>query len=259
MTRRTRAALASMMAVSGLLAGCSSDDLTDPEGGETALSLSVALGPDGIVGAVRSVFDVEQSDGTNVLVMSRVVIVLRDIELERQFDDCPEPGEEFDEDECEKFETGPILLELPLDGQVEQVVQVEVEADTYDELEFEVHKPDDDDPDDLAFIQTNPTFEDVSIRVEGTFNGETFIFEQDLNEEQEVELVPPLVVEPGAGSINLTMVLDVTTWFIRQDGSLVDPRTANKGQPNENLVRDNIRASIEGTDAFEDSDRDGKR
>ncbi len=117
MTRRTRAALASMMAVSGLLAGCSSDDLTGPEGDQTALSLSVALGPDGIVGAVRSVFDVEQSDGTNVLVMSRVAIVLRDIELERQFDDCPEPGEEFDEDECEKFETGPILLELPLDGQ----------------------------------------------------------------------------------------------------------------------------------------------
>jgi hypothetical protein len=34
----------------------------------------------------------------------------------------------------------------------------------------------------------------------------------------------------------------------------VDPATANKGGLNENLVRDNIRVSI---DAFRDNDRDG--
>jgi hypothetical protein len=36
----------------------------------------------------------------------------------------------------------------------------------------------------------------------------------------------------------------------------VDPATANQGQPNENLVKDNIRRSF---DAFEDDDHDGQR
>jgi hypothetical protein len=45
-------------------------------------------------------------------------------------------------------------------------------------------------------------------------------------------------------------------WFRDAGGSLVDPSTANKGAANENLVKDNIRDSI---DAFEDADRDGER
>ncbi len=39
------------------------------------------------------------------------------------------------------------------------------------------------------------------------------------------------------------------------DGSLIDPRTAGDGGPNEGLVEDNIRASIDG---FEDEDEDGE-
>jgi hypothetical protein len=52
---------------------------------------------------------------------------------------------------------------------------------------------------------------------------------------------------------NVTLRLDVARWFV-SGTALVDPATANKGGLNENLVRDNIRASI---DAFRDDDRDG--
>ncbi len=55
--------------------------------------------------------------------------------------------------------------------------------------------------------------------------------------------------------VKVTLRLDVSTWFLNAGNTgLVDPASANKGGVNENVVRDNIRASI---DAFRDDDSDG--
>jgi hypothetical protein len=65
---------------------------------------------------------------------------------------------------------------------------------------------------------------------------------------------PPLVVGEGA-TANLTMRVDISTWFLNVGGTaLVDPDTANKGGQNEGVVKNNIEQSIE---AFHDDDRDG--
>ena len=49
--------------------------------------------------------------------------------------------------------------------------------------------------------------------------------------------------------------VDIANWFLNAGGTaLVDPASANKGQPNESVVRDRIEASIE---AFRDDDHDG--
>jgi hypothetical protein len=74
-------------------------------------------------------------------------------------------------------------------------------------------------------------------------------------DEQKYDLVPSLVIGEGTTSTNITLHLDVSSWFANASGDLVDPETANKGEQNENLVTDNIRNSI---DVFEDSDRDGR-
>lgn len=198
-------------------------------------------------------FDIEFSDGASTLTLTRVAIVLRDIELEKQFDECDDISGS-DDDGCEEFESGPFILELPLDGAVENAITVSnVPAGTYDELEFKVHKPEDDTSSDFDFLARNPDFRDVSIRVEGDFDGLAFVYETDLNERQEIPLSPPLVVTDGT-SLNITFSVDVATWFRTPGGLLIDPASANKGQPNEQLVEDNIEASI---DIFEDNDRDG--
>jgi hypothetical protein len=255
-------ALASLTAIAGaaLLAAACGDSATGPgSGGQVSLSLTTGAeggtSPSVSASRVGPTLSVTQNDGQgNELVMDSVKVVLREIELKRQADDdCPDDGQS-DDDACEEFEAGIRLFELPLDGNVEQVVTVDAPADTYDELEFEIHKPDDDDPEGQAFIDENPAFADVSIRVVGTFNGDPFTFTQDLNEEQEVVLDPPLVVEEGADPVNVTLELDVRTWFTR-DGELVDPTTAAEGGANENLVENNIENSIE---AFEDDDSDGE-
>ncbi len=225
-------------------------------GGDVSLSIAVpAGGSPSMSSSGGALFDIVQNDGASELVIERVAMVLREIELERQFDDDCDDHVSGDDDDCEEFSTGPMILELPVDGSVDHVVTInDVPADTYDEVEFEIHKPEDDTTEDREFINNNPDFERVSIRVEGTFDGESFVYLTDLNEDQEYALVPPLVVGEDSAPANLTLSIDVTTWFVTSGGSLVDPRSANDGGANENLVESNIDRSIE---IFEDDDRDG--
>ena len=189
--------------------------------------------------------------GADTLVIESVEVVLREIDFEPALvADCdldPKP------DGCEEVEIGPVLVDLPLVPGVAQQFDVQIPPGTYVEIEFEVHKPSDDDVADSVFLAAHPEFADSSIRVRGTFNGAAFSYTTDLNVEQELMLAPPLdVVE--AEATNVTIFVDVSTWFVTATGALVDPATANKGGTNANLVRDNIIGSFR---AFEDRDGDG--
>ena len=195
--------------------------------------------------------------GNDTLIIRSVDVVLREIELKRVEEleeNCPDSVAD-DDDACEEVSVGIQLVGLPLGNQTERVISVNLPAGLYDELEFEIHKPDQ--LRDAAFIAANPAFANASIRVTGTLSRagtrSDFVFTSDLNEDQEVELDPPLDVAAD-GAVNVTIRLDVGTWFLSGGGGLVDPATANKGGPNENLVRDNIERSIE---AFHDDDHDG--
>ena len=246
----------------GIVAACGEGAPTGPgspeaEQSRATISLSVFVPTsDGVASAAHGpAFDLVLADGGNSLVITRAAMVLREVEIKLQDDDgCDDSSS--GNDDCEKFEAGPFLLELNLDGSMEQVGELAaVPAGVYDEIELDIHKPEDDTGADLEFLRQHPEFKRVSIRVEGKFNGADFVYLTDLNEEQEVDLIPPLVVDGSSSSTNVTLVVDLDTWFRRSDGSLVDPATANKGRANEDLVEENIERSIEG---FEDDDRDGR-
>lgn len=80
------------------------------------------------------------------------------------------------------------------------------------------------------------------------------MYTSDLGAEQEVFIDPALTVSDGV-STNVTLRLDIGSWFVNAGGTaLIHPATANKGQPNESVAKDNIQSSI---DAFHDDDRDG--
>lgn len=193
--------------------------------------------------------------GNDTLVIKSVDIVLREVELERIEDlaDCPDSS--GGDDACEEFTVGVQLVSLPLGNGTDKVVTVNVAAGIYDEVEFAIHKPEDDGS-DAAFIAAHPDFADVSIRVTGTLSRAgtrtSFVYTTDLNQEQEVNLNPPLDVTSD-GAVNLTIRLDIATWFVNGT-AIIDPATANNGGANENVVQNNIRASI---DAFHDDDSDG--
>jgi hypothetical protein len=142
-----------------------------------------------------------------------------------------------------------------LNGEVEQLVAIEPDAGIYGEIEFEIHKVDDDDPEDNSFRQAHPDMVGKSIRVQGFYNGQPFTYETDIDDDQEYDLVPPLVIDENTEAINVTLRIDLDAWFRDGSGNLVDPESANKGGENESLVNENIKQSFE---AFEDDDRDGE-
>jgi hypothetical protein len=189
------------------------------------------------------------TDGTgNTLIVEQVELVLRQIELERGGENaCAVAGD----DRCESLELGPILLDLPLGAGAVGQFTVPTDTGSYGKVEFEIHKASS--SDDAGFVAAHPEFVDRSIRVTGTYNGTPFTFWSDLDLEQEIELAPPLVVGEG-GMADLTLFVNLDGWFRTSSGALIDPVTANKGQPNEGVVRQNIQ---DGMEAFEDGDRDG--
>lgn len=239
-----------------LVSACSDEGVMPTIDGPPRVALSLAAIADPSLLVDQRPTQLTLDDGTNTLVLSRVSLVLREIELKRlSVSDCDDVGP-GDDDSCEEFSTGPILLDLDLGGAAAQVLSIEVELGIYDEVEFEVHKPEDESLEDLGFLQEHPEFRQVSIWVDGTYNGNEFTFLQDLNEEQELPLSPAMVVDAAGQQVNLTLSLDLGSWFRGVDGSLLDPRSANKGGDNEGLVEDNIKRSI---DLFRDDDRDGRR
>lgn len=189
--------------------------------------------------------------GGNTLIITGVELVLRQIEL-RRVDVTTCTGGTVGDDGCEEFELGPVLVDLPLTAGAEQAFAADVPEGTYSKVDFEIHKPDDSDPADQAFVQLNPDFADISIRVTGTFDGVPFVHTTDLDVEQELSLLPNLVVAEGV-STNLTIFVDLSAWYLI-GGALVDPATANKGGANESAVNNNIKDSFK---AFEDPDRNG--
>ena len=190
------------------------------------------------------------TDGVNTLDISSVKVVLKGIALKNaEVGDCsvePEPAG------CESFRSGPVLVDVPVDGTTNQDVAINIPAGTYNQVKFEIHEVT---GADGAFLTANPTMSGKSITVAGTYNGSPFTFETNLSQEQVFALVPNLVVTDGDAATNVTIRFDVSTWFLDSPGGdLFNPATASTGQPNESIAEENIKNSIK---AFEDRDRDG--
>jgi len=223
--------------------------------GQPGISLSFTSGaaaPALAPGFFASVMSDTVAASGDTIVITKAEIVLREIELKREeYDSC---DDDLSNDDCEEFEVGPVRLDMPLNGDVEQMVSIEVPVGTYDELEFEIHKVSNDDPQDQDFRNQYPHMVGKSIRVEGTYNGTAFVYETDLDVEQEFDLPVPIEVIDANTATNVTVMIDLSSWFVDGSGNLVDPATGNKGGVNESLVKENIKQSIE---AFEDEDHDG--
>lgn len=238
----------SVVAVLGaaLLAGC--NDSTSPDGNAVSLSFA-ARSSSALTSAAPGLnADIVIGSGASAVTITRVQFVLREIELKKtETGACVEAS---NDDECEEISLGPVLVDLPLDGTVGAPLSVDIPEGSYREVEFELHKPEDDgDARDRAFVAANPAFENISVRVEGTQNGQPFVFTSAVNAELELEFEPALVVGPGG--TNATVNVDVASWFRSSSGATLAPTPANL-----NAIAANIAASFR---AFEDHDRDGRR
>ena len=198
--------------------------------------------------------DVTIADGGNTLVITKAQIILREVELKRTSStQCMDDSTSVDSsnDDCEELSIGPFLVDIPVTDNTVTSMTATVPPDTYREIEFEVHKLGDETAAERALAAAHPEFGVNSVRVEGTFNGTPFVFFSDVNVELELEFGVPVVITEE--NHNVTIQFDLRRWF-RNGSTLINPATANKGGPNESLVRENIKMSIL---AFGDDDRNG--
>jgi hypothetical protein len=252
-----------MAVLAGAALGSATVACSDDPGGGIGLAFSTRPAPGGAVGgalraSVMQLGDTVVLNGDSII-LETVEVVLQEIEIEGEdVADC-QPSSGDDDDGCEEFSYGAQLVSLPLGSETEKVVTLTgVPPGMYDEVEFDLHPPVS--PGDDAFIAANPLFNGVSIRVTGFYRPAgaaertAFTYTTDLSQQEEIELSPPLDVTAD-GMANITIRIDVSTWFLTADGNeVVDPATAGPGGANESLVESNIQQSI---NAFQDDDSDG--
>ena len=236
-------------------AGCS--DSTGPgERGEVVLQLATAGSG---AAAAPGVMAAEITLGGDVLVITDVQLVARKLKLERDDGNCEadqnaeseaDDSEAEDEDECAALHVGPLLLDPPITPGAASAFTVDLPAGTYDAFQMQIHKPTG--SADQAFLTAHPEFANASIIVTGTWNGVPFTFTTALTTVVEVELEEPVEVVAD-GTTELTLLLDVDSWFLAQGGlSLINPNGLS--QQNRSLIEQNIRQSFK---VFEDEDSDG--
>lgn len=171
-------------------------------------------------------FAVETTDTNgNVIVLDRVRMTLADIDLERAEDtiDCGEIEDADDVLECSDWIGGPLLLDLNLLGGQSSIGAVQSPLGTFDTVTFDISVPDGGDPEELAYIAANPDMEDVSINIEGAYNGTAFNFVLDLRGDQDIELDPPMEITDASAGFQVLLVFDVSDWFLDAGNLLINP------------------------------------
>jgi hypothetical protein len=213
-------------------------------GGSNALSLSARAGS----AASTSGSSALRSSAltlSNGITVDRLRLVIRKLELERA---SATPDDAAD---LQEFVAGPFLLDLSaaqLSGSVQTIATGDVPAGTYRELKFELHKPDASEPG----VAADPNLAAMaaaqeSVIVDGTIDGQPFTFTSSVDAEQDFEGT----FDVASGAQNITLNIDVTSWFGGSGSARLDPRVSN----NRSQIESNIQSSFK---VFDDENRDGR-
>ena len=221
--------------------------------GGNGLSLSFASMPKTaptIGGAVSTGF-ITQTVGANTLVINKAQVVFSKIELATvSTATCTTDSHNS---ECDELRADPQVVDLPTDPTVTTALVSVVPPGTYSSFEARVKAVASTDQGGAAFLAANPSFTGVSVHVEGTYNGTSFVYDGKARADLELAFPTPIVVD--STGLNITVNVDLSTWFVDGSGALIDPATAGSGGANETLVARNIHESFE---AFEDDNKDGR-
>lgn len=147
-------------------------------------------------------------------------------------DDDSESDSDSDRVGNARFRAGATTVSLPLEGGVITPFTGQLPLGTYIRLEM-----------DAEFV-----------RIKGTYDGEPFDVTLPVETELELRLSPPLVVASASDPVNVSINVDVASWFRTVSGAVIDPRQLATDATLRSEFRSRVRASFR---AFEDSDRDG--
>lgn len=211
-------------------------------GGSNSISLSVRAGAPLAATASKSALTL-----SNGIVLSHVRIVVTKVELEL----ARTPTASIADLEEHELKAGPFLIDLAGAGldsaTLATVASAGLPAGTYKEIKFKIHKLQSSE----SGVSADPALQAMatagaSIVVDGTIDGTTaFTFSTPMDVEQQLE--GSFVLGPTS---NLTLNVDVTSWFGGAGSARLDPRidSARSG------IESNIQHSFK---AFRDDNKAG--
>ena len=216
-----------------------------------SLSLSIMGTSAAPVASRTSVFgpslDLVVGSGASVVTITKAQVVLGRIEVEPGSTAATCSGTESDG--CPELKLDPVLVDLPLDGTTKTDFGANIPAGSYRGVELKVRPVNSSDQGGAAFLAANPSFSNVSVHVEGTYNGVPFSYNSSLDAEIEMELSTPVTLTSGSGS-NLTLFIDVASWFKDSSGNAIDPTNSQNASTIDSQIKQSFRV-------FEDDDKNG--
>jgi hypothetical protein len=242
-----------VLAIVCAAAGASACSDATTSGARRPLTISLTTQSQGVV-ADRALADISIAAGASTLVITKAQLLARRIELApANAATCTGTAEEGDdngevEDGCAEVETGPALLDLPVDASTKTNITASVPPGTYRGLELRIGPVSSGNRRSLEFLTAHPDFKNASVRVEGTYNGKAFVFMSPVDARIETLFSAPVTVD--ASNPNVTIAIDLTNWFSDGAGGTLDPSNS----ANASRISANIAGSFH---AFEDDDHDG--
>jgi hypothetical protein len=225
-------ALTTMLAAGLALAGC--DALGLKNDSKVSVSFTVPRSSTASNASFAVLADPITVNG-HTLDVQNADVTFSKIKLDR--DDTNSSSTSSDEDsdsddsaEDEDIRLGPTTVALPLAGGM---------------VTFSETIP----PGDYESVELGVT----SVRLRGTYDGQTFDVTVPVHAEIEQDLSPAFHVGSDADKLNVTITVNVADWLKNSDGSLIDPRQLATNGSLRSQVINRIRASFR---SFEDSDRD---
>jgi hypothetical protein len=165
---------------------------------------------------------------------------------------CATAGEK---DDCDELQAGPALVDLPVDGTTKVVLDAAVPPGSYTALraKLDAVTPDEDEPGASAFLVAHPDLKGISVKVTGVFTdakSQTHDFTFTSEADAEIEAAFQPAVSVAAGTSNITVSVDVASWFKDETGAVIDPTDPANAHAIDHSVQRSFRT-------FEDDDRDG--
>ncbi|GAC1414046.1 MAG: hypothetical protein NVSMB53_11980 [Gemmatimonadaceae bacterium] len=152
--------------------------------------------------------------------------------------------------ECENVDQSPQIVDVPLTTGVKTLLTVPVAEGTYQRLDAHIGLQENGEHGNVsAFVTAHPEFQNNSIVVKGTYKGNPFTYASAINTDLELHFNPPVTVTTA--SKNITIDVDVASWFKDATGAALDP----SDPANAAVIAANIRKSF---GAFKDDNEDGK-
>jgi hypothetical protein len=244
-------AMTPLVVIATLMAAACSDATTSGARRPFTVSLTTQAQASGSV-ASRSRSDLIVAVGSHSLVITKAQLVARRIELApADAANCAttaESGDDDSSDGCAEVEVGPTLLDLPLDATTHTSISASVPAGSYRGLELRIGAVTSGNRNAVQFIASHPELKNASVRVEGTYDGKSFVFVSGVDTRIETVFTTPITVD--ASSPNVTVAIDISSWFSDGSGGTLDPGVSS----NASRISANIASSFH---AFEDDDHDG--